>query len=117
MVRVLVLFVQHSVGGHHVVHDVGLADLFRAELLGSREVPAVVIAEVVVRHDRRRLDARAHEEVYQDRFHLSLAGLEVVPADVRLVLLGKLDHPGDERVLRSLSSRCGLRCVGSIVNR
>lgn len=67
VVGVLALLIEHLVRVYHVVHDVGLADLLRAELLRCREVPAVVVSEVVVRHDRRRLDPGAHLTVQEKR--------------------------------------------------
>lgn len=57
----------------HVVDHVALGDLLGPELLRRREVPAVVVAQVVVGHDARRLDARGHQKVHQHRLHLRLA--------------------------------------------
>ena len=58
VVRVLVLAVDQPVGSHHVVHDVGLGDLLRAELRRGREVLAVVVAQVVVADDAGGLQRR-----------------------------------------------------------
>lgn len=60
MVGVFVLLVQHPVGGDHVVHHVGLADLLRTELLGGGQIPPIVVAQMVVRYDGCRLDAGAY---------------------------------------------------------
>lgn len=64
VVRVLVLRVQEAVGVNHVIDHVGLADLLGTELLRCRQVPAVVVAEVVVRYDRRRLNPRAYLDYF-----------------------------------------------------
>jgi ATP-dependent helicase YprA (DUF1998 family) len=50
------------------------AKLFSGALVGTRGAAdlAVVVAQVVVRHDRFGLDARRHEEVDQHRLHLGL---------------------------------------------
>jgi len=58
----------------------------------------------------------AHQEVHHDRLHLRLAGLEVVTADVHLVLLRQLDHAGHEGVLqkqRRNAHRCQNRSLGT----
>ena len=47
---------QKAVGQHHVVHHIALADLLAAELPRSRQVLAVVVAEVVVGHNAADLD-------------------------------------------------------------
>ena len=67
VVGVLVLIVEHPVGGYHVVDDVGLADLLGPELLRGRQIPSVVVSEVVVGDDRRRLDAGAHLQQQQQQ--------------------------------------------------
>lgn len=54
--------------------------LLRPTHLGCGQVHAVVVAQVVVGHDRGGLDARAHQEVNQHALHLGLAALEVVAA-------------------------------------
>eukprot|EP00053_Salpingoeca_punica_P013417 m.121411 g.121411 ORF g.121411 m.121411 type:complete len:543 (-) comp16203_c1_seq1:553-2181(-) len=100
VVRVLLRLVEDVVGGHHVVDDVGLADLLGAELRGRREVLAVVVAEVVVRGDGARLDAGVDEKVHQHRLHLRLAALEVVASNVDALALGQLNEAGHARVLR-----------------
>ena len=84
VVRVLVLAEQHAVARHHVVNYVALADLFRAERLRRREVLAVVVAQVVVAHNRHRLDARTHEEADDELRRLSLARATLATNDHRL---------------------------------
>lgn len=91
--------VQQAVGVHHVVHDTGLGDLLGLELALSREVLAVVVAEMVVGRDGERLDARIDEELCEDGLELGLTRLEVVTTDERLVLLGQLDDTRDKGVL------------------
>ena len=46
------------------------------------------------------LDSCRDEEVNEDRFDLSLSGLEVVSSQKHLLLLGQLHHTGNKRVLR-----------------
>lgn len=46
----------------------------------------------------------SHQEVDHDRLHLCLPGLEVVAADVHLVLLRQLDDAGHEGVLPTTKS-------------
>ena len=48
VVGMLAFLVQDGVGGHHVVDNIALGDLLGTELLGSRQVLAVVISEMVV---------------------------------------------------------------------
>lgn len=99
VVRVLVLLVQDGVSGDHVVHDVALGDLFRAELLLRRQVLAVVVAEMVVACDRGEFDASVDQKVDQCGLHLGLAGLEVIASNERTVLLSKLDSARHKGVL------------------
>ena len=53
-----------------------VAGVDRAEAGRRRQVAAVVVAEVVVAHDGRRLDARPDEEVREHALHLRLTGPE-----------------------------------------
>jgi len=85
---------------YHVVDDVGLGDLLGPKRLRRRQVHAVVVSQVVVGNDGRRLDPGADQEVDQHRLHLRLARLEVVAADQDAPLDGELQEPRDERVLR-----------------
>ena len=54
---------------------------------------------MVVADDGHGLDAGADQEVDQHRLQLGLAGLEVVPGNVHLLLVGQLDHARHEGVL------------------
>ncbi|EPY31188.1 myo-inositol-1-phosphate synthase [Strigomonas culicis] len=88
------------VRGDHVVHDVALGDLLRAELARGGQVVPVVVAEMVVAGNALRLDAGADEELDERRLHLGLAALEVVTADEDLVVVRQLDETAAQRVLR-----------------
>ena len=55
VVRFFSRLVQYGVRLDHVVHHVALGDLFGAELLRSRQVLPVVVAEVIVADDGGRL--------------------------------------------------------------
>ena len=100
VVRVLILLVEDSVGGNHVIDDVGLGDLLGAELLLGAQVHAIVVAKMVVAGNRGELDTSIDQEVNKSRLHLGLARLEVITADEGTVFLGKLYGTGDEGVLR-----------------
>jgi hypothetical protein len=89
------------VGSDHVIDDATLADLLALELALSREVVAVVVAEVVVRRNRQGLDASVDKELSKDRLELGLSGLQIVATDERLALLGELNDARDEGVLGS----------------
>ena len=78
---------QQPVGQHHVVHHVALADLLAAELFRSRQVLAVVVAEVVVGHNAANFDAGAHEVINEYAFDLGLPRLEVVASNLHRVKL------------------------------
>lgn len=55
MIRVLAGLVEDSIAGDHVVNYVALGDLLGPEGLRSGEVHPIVVAEMVVADDRRRL--------------------------------------------------------------
>ena len=59
MIRRLSGRVEDGVGLDHVVDDGALGDLLGLELRGRAQVLAVVVAQMVVAHDRDRLDARS----------------------------------------------------------
>ena len=123
MVWHLAVFVEDPVALDHVVNDVGLADLFAPELLWCAQVLAVVVAQMVVAHDRHRFNpfiganffkqefrknsprkngdyfTRVDKEVHQDGFEFSLAGLEVIPTDEDAPLLCQLQAAGHKGVL------------------
>lgn len=100
VIRVLALLVEDSVGRNHVINNVGLRNLLRAELLLRAEVLSVVVAKVVVASNGGELDTSANQEVYKSRLHLSLARLEVITANESVVLLGELDGTWYKCVLR-----------------
>ena len=92
---------QETVGIYHVVDDAALADLLALELTLSRQVLAVVVAEVVVGGDGEGLDTSVDEELGEDGLELGLAGLEVITTDEGLLALGELDGTRDKGVLGS----------------
>lgn len=55
MVRFFSRLVQYGVRLDHVIHHIALGDLFGAELLWSRQVLSVVVAEVIVADNGGRL--------------------------------------------------------------
>lgn len=55
VVWVLARLVQNGVAGDHVIDDIALRDLLGPECLRGREIHSVVVAEMVVAHDRCRL--------------------------------------------------------------
>ena len=73
--------------------------LLWSELLRCWQILSVVVAKVIVAHDRRRLDAGAHEKVNEDRLYLCLSRFEVVAADEYATLLRQLNHSWNKRVL------------------
>lgn len=98
--RVTVLVVvQQLVGLDHVVNDRGLGDLLGSELLGSRQVETVVVTQMVVRSDGKRLDTGIDQELGKDGLELGLARLEVITSNVGALSLGKLDAAGNKGVL------------------
>ena len=99
VVGVLVLGVEDVVGSNHVVDNVGLGDLLGAELLGSVEVEAVVVAEEVEGSNGGELDTGVDKEVNKRGLHLGLTGLEVVTADEGVVALSELEAARNEGVL------------------
>ena len=100
VIRVLTLLVEDRVGGHHVVDDVALRDLLRPELLGCRQVLAVVVAQVVVADDGGELETRRDEEVGEDGLDLGLTSLEVISTNVDVVLQGEVENTRNKGVLR-----------------
>ena len=61
---------------------------------------------MVVRGNRSKFDTGIDKEIDQRGFHLGLAGLEIVAADERLVLLGKLNCTRNKRILwRTIDER------------
>ena len=58
--------IQKAVSINHVVHDAAFADLLAPELLLSGQVVAIIIAKMVVRSNRKRLDTGVDEELSKD---------------------------------------------------
>lgn len=100
VIGVLALLVQDRVGFNHVIDNIGLGDLLGSELLVGAQVLAVVVAQVVVRRDGRELDTGIDQEIDQGRLHLGLTRLEIVAANKRTMLLGKLNGTRNKGVLR-----------------
>ncbi|KAI6768308.1 hypothetical protein HG530_006317 [Fusarium avenaceum] len=108
VVGVLALLVKDVVGLNHVINNVRLGDLLRAELLLGAQVLAIIVAEVIVAGNRSQLDTSVDEEVNKGRLHLGLARLEIVATNEGVVLLGKLNGSRDEGVLRRAVDERGL---------
>lgn len=66
----------------------------------TREIFAVIIAEVIVTCYSHRLDAAADEKIDEYAFHSSLSGFEIVPSNPGFLPLRQFPDAGDERVLR-----------------
>mmetsp|Transcript_23076 Transcript_23076/g.39650 ORF Transcript_23076/g.39650 Transcript_23076/m.39650 type:complete len:237 (+) Transcript_23076:617-1327(+) len=88
-------------GGDHVVDDGGLGHFLRSELLGCREVLAIVVAEVVVAHDRHGLDTSLNEKIHQNRLEFSLAGLKVVSSDDHVMTNSQFNGSRNKCILRA----------------
>ncbi len=74
----------------------------------------IIVAEVVIRRNRERLDTSVHKELGEDGLELRLTGLEVVASNERLVLLGEVDHTRNKRVLgRTVDERNTLQDGGN----
>ena len=106
VVWMLALLVQDGVGGYHIINDVGLGNLFGAELPLRAQILAVIVAEVVVAGDGGELDAGVDEKVNESRLHFCLTGLEVVATDEGIMFLSKLNGARDKGVLgRAIDER------------
>jgi hypothetical protein len=99
VVWMLALLVQLGIGSDHIIDNIGLGDLLGAELPVRAQIHAVVVAEMVVAGNAGELDTGVDEEVDEGRLHLGLARLEVIAANVSLVLLSKLDGSRNKGVL------------------
>jgi hypothetical protein len=110
VVRVFALLVEHRVGFNHVIDDIGLGNLLRAELLLGAEILSVIVAKVVVAGNGGELDTSADQEVHEGRLHLGLTRFEVVTANEGIVLLRKVNASWDEGVLgRTVDERNALK--------
>lgn len=113
VIGVLALLVENMVGFNHVIHDIGLGDLLGAELLMGAQVLTIVVTQVIVAGDGGQLDAGTDEEVNKSGFHLGLARLEVISANVGIVLLRQLNSTGNKGVLgRSVDKGSVLKDTG-----
>jgi len=92
---------EDRVGSDHIIDDGRLGDLLGPELPLGAQVLSIIVTEMVVRRDGKRLDTGINEEFGQDGFDFGLTRLEIVSANESLVLLGKLDSTWDKGVLRS----------------
>jgi len=93
--------IEEAVSVDHVIDDAALADLLALELPLSRQVVAIVVAEMVIRRNGEGLDASVDEELGEDGLELGLARLQVVTTDEGVVALRKLDDTGNKGVLGS----------------
>ena len=92
--------IENLIRGYHIVNDIGLRDFFASELLGRRQIVAVIVTEMIVADDRAWLDASTDQEVYQHRLELSLTRLEVISSDEHSFVLCQFDKSGNKSVLR-----------------
>ena len=93
--------IQKAVSINHVVDDAALADLFAPKLPLSRQVVAIIVAEMVVRSNRKRLDASVDEELSKDGLELGLTRLKVITTNEGLMTLSELDSSWNKGVLGS----------------
>ena len=91
MVWVLSRGVQDGVGGDHIIHHIGFADLVAAEGLVGAQVHAIIVAQVIVGHDGCGLDTSAHQEVHQHRLELGLPALKVITSNQYLRQINWVD--------------------------
>jgi hypothetical protein len=114
VVGVLALLVEDRVSLNHVIDDIGLGDLLRAELLLRAQVLAIVVTKVVVAGNRGQLDTSVDQKVHEGRLHLGLARLEVVATNESIIPLDKINSTGDEGVLgRAIDERSTLEDRGN----
>lgn len=101
VVRVgLTLSVQHLVRVDHVIDDVGLANFLAAELLRSRQIVAVIVAQVVVADNGAWFDASTDQKVNQHRLELGLTGLEIITGNENVFAFSQLEKTGNKSILR-----------------
>lgn len=106
---------KYRIGSHHVVdllrsavhhdsvgrsaHHTRLGDLLASELPLRAQVLAIIVAQVIVRSNRQRLDTGIDKKFGEDRLDFGLTRLEIVTADKGLVPLSKLDASRHKGVL------------------
>ncbi|CAG8678659.1 9423_t:CDS:2, partial [Acaulospora colombiana] len=76
------------------------AYLMTTRWLGA-QVPAVIVAKMVIAGNAKGLDTSVDQELGEDRLDFGLARLEIVTTNERLVLLSELNATRNESVLRS----------------
>lgn len=72
VIWVFAFLVQHGVGSNHIIDDIGLGDLFRAELLLGAEILAVIVPKMVIACNGCQFDSSIDQEVNKSRFHFGL---------------------------------------------
>lgn len=100
VVWVLARLVEDSVGFNHVIDNIGLRNLLRAELLLRAQVLSIIVAKMVVASNGSELDTSTDQEIDQGGLHLGLTRLEVIATNERVVPLGKLNSTRDKCILR-----------------
>ena len=100
VIGLLSVGIENTVGGNHIVHNTGLGDLLRAELLRGGEILAIIITKMVVRSNGGGLDTSTHQVINKHRLDLGLTTLEVITGDESLVLLSQLENTRNKSVLR-----------------
>ena len=63
---------EDRVGSDHIIDDGRLGDLLGPELPLGAQVLSIIVTEMVVRRDGKRLDTGINEEFGQDGFNFSL---------------------------------------------
>jgi hypothetical protein len=93
--------IQKAVSVSHVVDDAALADLLASELPLSRQVVTIIVAEMVVGGNRKRLDTSIDEELSKDGLELSLTRLEIITTNEGVMTLSELNGSWNKGVLGS----------------
>jgi len=93
--------IEEAISVDHVVDNTALADLLALKLPLSRQIVAVVVAEMVVRGNGEGLDTGIDEELGKDGLEFGLTGLQIITTDERFLALSELDDTRNKGVLRS----------------
>ena len=100
VIRLLLPFVQNALSlSDHVVYHVALGDLLGPELGGCGQIFTVVVAQVIVGHDRRWLEARVDEKIHDDGLELGLSRLEIVSSDENIFFFSQLNAARNKGIL------------------
>lgn len=91
--------VKNLVRSQNIVNAGFLADFLRSELSFRRQIHAVVVTKMVVRHNRLGLKTSAHQEFSQRSLNLSLSRLEVITDDEDILLLSEFNNTWHKSVL------------------